>query len=531
MSLYHYLMNSSYVDAVVVGGGHNGLVCAFYLARAGMGVVLVERNPQVGGACVTEELIPGARFSTCANVLWQLQARVEDDMELERHGLEYDSVGNVIALFEDGERFVFSADRESTAAEVARLNAGDGRRFDDWSEFWARAASLMHTYALRDAPTMAELRMEARRRGDEDVLDVLLAKSSREVCDSFFEDERVRATFTTSEDVGCEAPGGAIVEAWWKTGALTRSGGMGGAYVKGGMGSLTQAMRSAAEEVGVEVLENAEVHRIRREGGSVVGIELADGRLLRSGLVVSNADPKRTFDHLLDDSPAELDVTWSTRVGYQKFHSVVSELPDLRQYFGGEQPLSREMGMLRICPTLDVVREAHAAALAGELPEVPAIGGLFIPSIFDPELAPPGHHTVSAWVLYAPGKLNGATSWESARAEAGRRLISRISEFIPNFSESLVDWRMLLPPDLESKYLMTDGNIRHLDVVPGQFLDARPAPGWGHRSPVRGLYLCGCGTHPGGEVTGANGFNAARCVLEDVGLAENDATANAAGAV
>jgi phytoene dehydrogenase-like protein len=489
-----------------------------------MDVVLLERSARVGGACVTEELIPGARFSTCANVLWQLQAKVEDDMELERHGLRYDPVGNRIALYYDAEKLVCSADGESTAAEVGRLNAKDGRRFGDWSRFWLRAASLMHAFALRDAPSLDELRLQARRAGDEDVLDALLTKSAEEVGDMFFEDERVKAAFTSAEDFGPVAPGGALVEAWWKTGALTRTGGVGGAFVEGGMGSVTEAMRRAAEEAGVEVLENVEVRQIHRQGGAVAGVDLVDGRRIVSDTVVSNADPKSTFDRLLGDTGPGLEPEWSTRVGYQKFHALVRELPDLRGYFDGEQPPARESAMLRICPSLDVVREAHAAALAGELPEVPVIAGLFIPSIFDPALAPAGHHTVSAWVPYAPGELASGT-WDAARDEAGRRLISRIAEFVPNFAQSLVDWRLLLPPDLEAKYAMTDGNIRHLDVVPSQFLGGRPAPGWGHRSPVPGLYLCGAGTHPGGEVTGANGFNAARCVLEDVGLAENDALA------
>lgn len=475
---------------------------------------------------MTEEVVPGARFSTCANVLWQLQPKIEDDMELARHGLSYEPFGNMVALFEDAKRIVRSNDGERTAEEVRALNPNDAERLPDWNRFWQRAATLIHHFLLRDAPSLDEVRAQARRQGDEEILDVLLTKSKQEVCDSFFEDERVKATFLDGEDVGLQAPGGALIEAWWKTGGFTRPGSLGGTYVRGGMGSVAEAMRSAAEEAGVRVLTNSPVERILREDGAVTGVELADGQRLLADTVVSNADPKRTFDRLLAGPTAGAEEIpspeWSTRIGYQKFHSVVRELPDLREYFGGEQPPPKECATLKISPSLELSNQAFAAAEAGELPEVPVIGGMFIPSIFDPQLAPAGHHTLSAWVLYAPGQL-ASGSWDAAREEAGRRFISRTTEFIPNFEESLVDWRILLPGDLEARNLSTDGNIRHLDVVPDQFLGSRPAPGWGHRSPVRGLYLCGAGTHPGGEVSGAPGFNAARCLLQDLDLAGNRA--------
>lgn len=512
-------------DAIIVGAGHNGLVCAFYLARAGLDVLVVERSSQVGGACVTEELIPGARFSTCANILWQLQTKVEDDLELGRHGLQYDGIGHRTALFPDAEKLVLSLDAEATAAEVARLNPNDGRRLAEWNRFWAGGASLLHTFALREPPDPVQLRMQAVREGNEDILDVLLTKSVTDVCDSFFEDERVKATFVGGEDVGVRAPGGALIEAWWKTNRFTRPGQIGAGYPKGGMGSVTVAMRRAAEEAGAEVLVDVAVKRIIREGGekAVVGVELEDGCSLHTPRAISNADPKFTFEHLLEEEEADgREEKWANRVGYQKFHALISDLPDLRPYFDGEQPEAVNRANTRICPSLDVLAEAHAAALAGELPEVPAIGGIFIPSVFDPGLAPDGQHTVSIWTLYGPSQL-ASGSWEAARREAGRRLIARVDEFIPNFAKSVIDWRMLLPVDVEAKHSMSNGNIRHLDVTPSQFLGNRPSPGWGHRSPIAGLYMCGAGTHPSGEVTGANGFNAARCVLEDIALDSNRA--------
>jgi phytoene dehydrogenase-like protein len=511
-------------DVVVIGGGHNGLVCAFYLAKAGKSVVLLERRTIVGGACVTEELVPGARFSTCASLLWQLQPKVEDDMELHRHGLRYDPVDNRLSLFPNGERLHFTSDTERNKAEVGRLNANDGRRLDDWNRFWLRAASLVHPFFLRDAPTESELRLHAQRLGAEDVLDVLLSQTTAEVCDRFFEDERVKATLAFGEDDGASAEKSAFVEAWSHTAVFTRPGATGGAFPKGGMGAVTQAMRSALEEAGGVVVTGAEVRAILCEGETAAGVELADGTCVTAGAVVSNADPKRTFSKLLPGAAPAGDDRWSTRVGYQKFHALVRELPDLREYFDGEQPAPESIGFLRIAPSPTGCREALEAAQAGELPEVPVIGGLFTPSIFDDSLAPEGYHTVSAWVLYAPGRL-ASGSWDAARVEAGRRFINRVDEFIPNFESSLVDWTLFLPSDIEERIFPTDGNIRHLDMVAGQYWDQRPAAGWGHRSPVAGLYLCGAGTHPGGEVTGANGFNAARSVLEDAVSVENQVLA------
>lgn len=506
----------SFSDVAVVGAGHNGLVLSFYLARAGKNVTVFERRSMVGGACVTEELLPATRFSTCASVLWQLQAKVEDDLELHRHGLRYDHVPGVVALFPDHHRLVLSQNWETLRAEVCRLSPSDGERLPDWHRFWLRAASLLHPFSLREAPTMDEIRKHAQREGNEEILDKLLACSTQDICDDFFEDERVKASLVTVEDVGAWVPGSALVEAWSHTNVFNRAR---FAFPRSGMGAVTQAMARAAEEAGVHIVTESEVVAIISDAGRITGIRLADGRKVEAQVVVSNADPKRTMslvtagDHDAAQRFSALG-EWSTTVSYQKFHGILEELPDLSQYFEEGQPSKENLASIRITPSLQVYREAFEAAQAGELPRVPAVGGMFIPTVFDPALAPSGQHTVSAWILYAPAKLaNG--SWEAARKEAGRRFIARVGEFIPNFESSLVEWIMMLPPDIAERHYMTDGNIRHLDVRPGQFLSDRPAPGWGYRSPIKGLYLCGAGTHPGGEVTGSNGFNAARAIIDD----------------
>ena len=281
-------------DAIVVGGGHNGLVAAFYLARAGRRVCVLERRPFVGGACATEELFPGYLVSSCSYIVWNLQEKVVVDMDLARHGFVRTPVDPLPVLpLRGNEYLAFWADEERTKAEVARVNARDAERYSDWLHFWYRAAGLVHPFFLREPPTSAELRAHASAIGEEALLDKLLASSIADIAAEYLTDPRVAAAQVLICDVGDPyAPGSAWSEAWWHT---NEHNGSVPSVVRGGMGAITRAMASAVAEQGGEIRTDAAVERILVENGRATGVRLSGGQVLTSDVILSNADPKRTY--------------------------------------------------------------------------------------------------------------------------------------------------------------------------------------------------------------------------------------------
>jgi phytoene dehydrogenase-like protein len=505
-------------DAIIVGGGHNGLVASFYLAQAGLEVAVLERRERVGGAAYTEELFPGYRVSSCSYVCWNLQRRVIDDLELERHGLIRRAIDPLPVLpFRDGRYLAFWQDEARTREEIARFNPRDAERLGDWLALWERAAGLVHPFFLRQPPSMEEIREHASRIGELELLDRLLEASIAELAGEFFEDERVGAALMLICDVGDPyAPGSAWSEAWWHT---NEPNGSVPSVVVGGMGAITQAMASAAAEQGVEIRTSAEVREIRVEGGRAVGVELKDGQELEARLVVSNADPKRTFLRLLREEaiePAFRDriAALSTNAACLKFHAVLDEPLDLSPYLGPEYD-PRYSTYVTLAPDgFETYRRAWQEAQAGEIPAAP-VCHIQVPTAYDSTLTEAAGEIVSIWTLYAPPRPASGT-WEARRQESAERLIDYVASFIPNFRSAMSAWQLFTPADIEQRVGITDGCIRHLDMIPGQLYGDRPLPGVGYSTPIDGLWLCGVGTHPGGEVTGAPGHNAARAILRDL---------------
>ena len=505
-------------DAIVVGGGHNGLVASFYLARAGLKVAVLERREQVGGGAHTEELFPGYRVSTCSYVCWNLQQRVIDDLELERHGLVRHPIDPLPVLpFRDGEYLAFWEDEARTRAEIARLNPADANRFGDWTDLWERAAALVHPFFLRQPPTMDEIRAHAVEIGELELLDRLLAASIAELAEEYFEDQRIGAALMLICDIGDPfAPGSAWSEAWWHT---NEPNGSVPSVVAGGMGTITQAMARAAAEQGVEIRTETEVERIRVEDGRATGVRLADGNELAAGLVVSNADPKRTFLGLVAADAIEASFRdrvagLSTKAACLKFHAVLDEPLDLSPYLGeGHDP--RYSTYVTLAPDgFETYRRAWHQAQAGEIPDQP-VCHIQVPTAYDSTLTDGDGEIVSIWTLYAPSRP-ATGSWDERREETGERLIDHVAAFVPNFRSAMREWQLLTPFDIERRVGMTDGCIRHIDMVPGQLYGDRPLPGAGYSTPIADLWLCGVGTHPGGEVTGAPGHNAAHAILTDL---------------
>jgi phytoene dehydrogenase-like protein len=516
-------------DAIIVGSGHNGLVAAFYLARAGLSVLLAEARDTIGGSCVTEELIPGFRFSTCANVVWALRPKLIADMRLYQRGLTVDQ-RQFLRLLPGGDymhtgRLSSAAPGEDAAnldREIAKFSRADARAFPAWQEFLARITRILGPYLLQPPPRLHQIYAALADPADRQALDLVLINSLAALADRFFESEIMR-------DVGAAADIGDIHDVG--TGllfALTTAMGaysenelaVPNGYVRGGMGQITALMAEAAREQGVAIRTGAPVARILVEGRQARGVELVSGEHIAARLVISNLDPKRTFLRLTDVE--QLDQRFLRRVralqthvaAGLKLHCALAEAPEYGVRGGLSERQLRESTLI-VAPGRAYREAAWRAASQGELPDQPIIAG-FMPSVYDPSLAPPGRYTWSAYITWAPARLREGT-WETRREEIADRLLAAIERYAPNFRRALLDYLLLTPADLEARMHLTDGNIHHVDAIPSQLLWQRPLEELAqYRTPIERLYLCGAGTHPWGEVSGAPGHNAAQAVLSDL---------------
>ena len=511
-------MADSY-DAIIVGGGHNGLVCAAYLAKAGQNVLVLERRDQVGGACITEELFPGYRFSACSYYCYLLQAKVIEDLELRRHGFHVTPLDPLkCCLFPDDRALLTWDSVEQTQEAIGRFSRHDAEAYPRWVAFWDRAATLIYPHFLKEPPTIAELAAAQRTPGDCAFFERLLTASVEDVVTDFFDDEAVQGAFVHAHDAGdASAPGSAWAFSYIRSSALTPRENTG--IVRGGMGSITQAMAASARAHGATIQTGVNIAEILVENSAAIGVRLAEGGEVRARAVVSNADPKRTFlrlvspDHLPEEFRRRI-ARLKTNAAYFKFHAALSRLPDLSRYFDGRYD-ARYLAYAKVSPSIAYFKQAWDDASHGRSPRGPVLD-IQIPSGYDPTMAPPGKHVMSIWASYAPVRPADGT-WDERREQTGEHLISVLAQYMPDIRDCLIDWRMFTPQDLEERVGLTDGNIRHLDIVAGQFFGVRPLPGWGYyRTPIGKLYLCGAGTHPGGEVTGAPGHNAARVILSDI---------------
>ena len=513
-------MSDNDADCLIVGGGHNGLVAAWYLARAGLSVLVLERRSVVGGGAVTEEPFPGYRIGTCAYIAHMLQPKVINDLGLRDHGLHiYPLDPAALFPFPDGGHFRMWHSAQRTAEEIAPLSAADAEAYPSWIRFWERAGALLLRYFLREPPTFAQIAADVAGTDDAALLETLLTVPLRDLAERTFQDPRLAAAAVGTGDFGqIDAPGSALAQAYFKTNLLTPDRDYG--IVRGGMGGITQAMAAAATAAGATIRTEVPVQRILIRDGRACGVVLASGETLTAPYILSNADPKTTYLRLID--PAVLPTGFpdaiarlKTRSASLKLHAVLKRLPDFSRFLRPDDDLSR-LAMIRIMPSLDAIEASWRDAMAG-IPTRHPLMQLQIPTVIDPTLAPPGAHVLSAWVTYQPVRLREGT-WAEHEREVGERLLDAIASYAPDIRDCVEDWLLISPDEIESRVGMTDGNIRHLDILPHQMFAARPLPGWsGYRTPVPGLYLCGAGTHPGGEVTGAPGHNAAHVLLRDRG--------------
>ncbi len=534
-------------DSLIIGGGHNGLVCAAYLAKAGQRVLVLERRSLIGGAAVTEELAPGYRCSTASYVVSLLLPEVERDLRLRDHDYRVlPRAPSSFTPFEDGRFLMMGADAALNHREIAKFSARDADAYPRYEAWLSRVAEVLEPALMDTPPDLLPLPASWRRRGLIDRLRNLrrggslyraLKKLSDElpeaielltgpatpILDRWFESDALKGTLATDAVIGTfappSAPGTGYVLLHHVMGMAGGARGVWG-YVEGGMGALSAAMARAAESHGAVIRCDTAVEEILVESGRAVGVRLVDGERIAARRVISNATAAVTFGKLL--APGSLPPRFDAavkRIDYAsasvKINLAVSELPDfLACPNDGDAPGPQHRGTIHIGATPEYIERAYEDARRGQPSERPVIE-MTIPTSVDTTLAPAGHHIVGLFVQYAPYALSG-TTWDAERERFADRCIAEIARFAPNFPASILHRQTLAPPDIEARFGLTGGNIFQGAMPLHQLFSMRPVPGWSdYRTPLRGLYLCGAAAHPGGGVMGACGRNAAMAVLQD----------------
>ncbi len=520
-------------DAIIVGGGHNGLVTAAYLARAGRKVLVLERRELLGGCAVTEEIWPGYRVSSAAYLASLMQERIIDELELARYGYEVDAKDPAFfSVFPDGRHFFMWQDRAKTLAEIARFSQRDAEVYPAYEDQLERISEVVEDLLLTTPPqfpprgigdAIEYLKLAARLRGldrnDIVALVKIFTQSAAEFLDEWFESAQVKVTLATDGVIGANggprSPGTAYILLHHCMGGVAGHRGLWG-FVRGGMGAVPEAIAASARAKGAEIRVNAPVARIVVRGGRACGVVLENGDEIEASMVASNLDPKLTFLRLLQESDLPDEFVEAIRhfriEGTScKINLALNGLPEFTAYPGAPGPHHR--ATMHICPSIEYVERAWDDAKYG-LPSERPLLELTIPTMYDPSLAPAGKHIMGIFLQYAPYTLREGT-WDDWREPFGDRVIELIEEYAPNI-RSIVEHRQVLTPlDLERRFGITGGNIFHGEMGLDQMFVMRPVAGWArYRTPVQGLFLCGSGAHPGGGVMGAPGYNCAREMLK-----------------
>ncbi len=519
-------------DVIIVGGGHNGLVAAFYLAKAGFKPLVLERRAQVGGAAITEEFHPGFRCSTLAHNTGPLRADIVRDMQLEKHGLKLTTPDvSTVSLLPDGRSLVLYSDAKKAAQEIAEWSQKDAASY---LEFGAALGKIGKVMAEALALTPPDIDNPSQWRSLGNAEDGPLAPETRQ--------ERFVSRAALGADGRCRSglgvlrqrtaarhhrrprhfrnlPGPVVggqcagVDVARRRRCIPISPAGSVQFPAGGAGAITQAMAAAAKQAGAEIRTDADIAEIRVKDGVATGVVLASGEEISARAVVSNADPKRTLMRLVD--PSHLTPDFVQRIkNYRsmgtvaKINLALSALPEftaLKAKGNGNLLRSR----IQISPEIDYLERAFDESKYGNFSRNPYLEITF-PSLSDPSLAPAGQHVMSIYMQYAPYKLKNS-DWESQRAALGETVVNTIAQYAPNLPQTILDGQIITPKDLEETYGLTGGHIFHGELALDQFFTMRPLLDWArYQTPIERLYLCGSGTHPGTGLTGGSGANAAR---------------------
>ena len=522
-------------DIVIIGGGHNGLVAAFYLARAGFKPLVLERRTQVGGAAITEEFHPGFRSSVLAHSAGPLRPEVIRDMQLEKHGLKFITPEvAVTALSPDGTALILYRDIERAAQEIAKFSAADAAKYREFQPALEKAARVIgKTLALTppeiERPTKADffgllqVGRSLRGLGRKNTYNLLrwAPMAVADLAAEFFETDLLRATIAARGIFGTSLgpwSAGTSLVLLLRAAADTNPAGN-NFFAAGGIGAITQAMAAAVQQAGAEIRTGAEVIEIRIKDGAAQGVVLSTGEEIISRAVISNADPKRTFLKLAD--PSLLSPTFTKRLQNYRMNGTVAKinlalsgLPTFTALNGNSEALS---GRIHIGPDIDYLERAFDESKYGSFSRAPYLE-VTIPTLTDSSLAPEGKHVMSIYTQYAPYKLKSG-SWqdEAQRFALGDTVVKTLARYAPDLPDKILHHQIITPFDLEDRYGLTGGQIFHGDLALDQIFTMRPMLDWArYRTPIQNLYLCGSGTHPGTGLTGGSGANAAREILKEL---------------
>ena len=525
-------MSLAEYDVAIVGGGHNGLACAAYLAKAGMDVVVLERRAVLGGAAVTEEPWPGYQVSSASYVVSLMPQRIVDELGLKRHGYDVSIITpDYFVPFPDGTSLTLWGDMARDRENIGRLSAHDARAWVAFDAYFERVAKLLKdllfvvppNMRLAEAPRWVKTAGHFRGWTGRDIHELvrLFTMSAADFLDEWFEDERVKGALATQAIIGAwcgpMTPGSAYVLMHHWIGEVDGHFGAWG-WVKGGMGGVSRAMARAAESAGATIRTEAPVKRVAiNSHGRAVGVELEDGSLVRAKSVVSNAHPATTYldlvgvEHLPGDVVRDIH-RYRSRSGSVKINLALSGLPAFAAW---DQEGDVHRGLAAISPSMEYLERAFDDAKYGGMSEHPYAEVMF-PTAHEPNLAPDGKHIMMAFTQYGPFELREG-SWDTERDVYAKRVVDELARYAPGLPDAIEHVEVLTPKDLEDRFGLLGGNIMQGELAPDQMFSFRPIPFYGdHRTPVEGLYLCGGGTHPGGGVMGIPGRNASTVVLKDL---------------